>query len=78
MTGAQLAPAQSAEVVWQERDRKHKGWTAHLHVGAEVIKYHLEEAGDRGAADAQLVSLAVKAAQDDGYALQPASVTVKR
>jgi hypothetical protein len=78
MTGTQLAPAQRAEVDWQEGDRKHKGWTAHLYVGAEVIKYHLAEAGDRSAADAQLVSLAVKAAQDDGYALEPAAVTIKR
>lgn len=76
MTPAQLAPAQSAEVVWSDNDKKHKGWTAHLHVGAEVIKYHLPP--DQNAADAELVSLAVQAALEDGYGLNPAAVTVKR
>ncbi|MFN7994508.1 MAG: hypothetical protein U0Q18_12955 [Bryobacteraceae bacterium] len=77
MTPAQLAPAQSAEVVWQDRDKKHKGWNVHLHVGAEVIKYHLAQA-DRGLADTELVSQAVKAAQEDGYELKPDAVRVTR
>ena len=73
---AQTAPAQSAEVVWQE-DKKHKGWTVHLHIGAEVIKYsHPDE--ERGKGDAELVSLAVEDAKSDGYELNPASVKVKR
>jgi len=71
-----LAPAQSAEIVWQEHEKKHKGWNAHVHVGAEVIKYHLPP--DRGAADSELISAAVQAAHDDGYELNPASVKVTR
>jgi hypothetical protein len=76
MTSAQTAPAQSAEVVWQE-DKKHKGWTVHLHIGAEVIKYPHPDA-ERGKSDAELVSLAVQDAKDDGYELNPAAVKVMR
>lgn len=76
MSSAQLAPAQGAEIVWQE-DKKHKGWTVHLHVGAEVIKYPHPD-GRQNAADAELVALAVADAKDDGYQLNGDSVTVKR
>jgi len=76
MTSAQTAPAQSAEVVWQE-DKKHKGWTVHLHVGEEVIKYSHPDAG-RDTGDAELVSLAVQDAKDDGYDLNPSAVKVTR
>jgi hypothetical protein len=76
MTPAQLAPAQSADIVWQE-DKKHKGWTVHLHVGAEVIKYsHPHAAGT--APDAELIALAVADAKDDGYHLPPAAVKIGR
>jgi hypothetical protein len=77
MTSAQLAPAGSAEVVWQEHDKKHKGWSVHLHVGEEVIKYPHPDA-DRNTGDAELVSLAVDDAKDDGYELNPAAVKVTR
>ena len=77
MTSAQLAPAGSAEVVWQDRDKKHKGWTVHLHIGAEVIKHSHPDSG-RDTLDADLVSLAVEDARNDGYELNPASVKVKR
>jgi hypothetical protein len=76
MMSAQLAPAQSAEVVWQE-DKKHKGWTVHLHIGAEVIKYGHPDSS-RGTDDAELISLAVEDAKSDGYQLQPAAVKVMR
>jgi predicted GNAT family acetyltransferase len=76
MTSAQLAPAQSAEVLWHE-DKKHKGWTVHLHIGEEVIKYSHPDA-DRGTGDAELVSLAVQDARDDGYELNPAAVKITR
>ena len=71
-----LSPAQSAEVNWQEGDRKHRGWTAHLHVGAEVIKYHL--AAQQPAADGELVSQAVQSALEDGYELRPEAVKIAR
>lgn len=77
MMSAQLAPAQSAEVVWQDRDKKHKGWTVHLHIGAEVIKYPHPDSG-KDAGDAELVSLAVEDAHSDGYELNPAAVKVLR
>jgi hypothetical protein len=77
MTSAKLAPAGSADVVWQDRDKKHKGWTVHLHVGAEVIKYPHPDS-DRGTGDADLISLAVEDAKEDGYELNPAAVKVTR
>ena len=76
MTSAQLAPAQSAEVLWHE-DKKHKGWTVHLHIGEEVIKHSHPDA-DRNTGDPELVSLAVQDAKDDGYDLNPSSVKVTR
>ena len=77
MTSAQLAPAGSAEVVWLDHDKKHKGWTVHLYVGSEVIKYPHPDS-DRGTGDAELVSLAVEDAKADGYELNPAVVKVTR
>jgi hypothetical protein len=77
MTSAQLTSAGSAEVVWQDGDRKHKGWTVHLHIGSEVIKHTHPEA-ERNTDDATLVSLAVDDAKDDGYELDPAAVKVVR
>ena len=76
MTSAKLAPAQSAEVVWQE-DKKHKGWTVHLHIGEEVIKYPHPDAA-RDTADADLIAMAVQDARNDSYELNPAAVTIKR
>jgi hypothetical protein len=75
----ELATAQSAEVVWQSGDKKHKGWTVHLKVGSDVIKYSPPEPGpDQSAADPELVSLAVKGAQDEGYELNPGAVKITR
>ena len=76
MTSAQLAPAQSAEIVWQE-DKKHKAWTVHLHIGAEVIKYPHPDSR-RETTDAELISLAVDDAKNDGYDLSPAAVKIMR
>jgi hypothetical protein len=77
MMPAERAPAGSAEVVWQDHDKKHKGWSVHLHVGEEVIKYPHPDA-NRSTGDADLVSLAVQDAKDDGYELNPAAVKVIR
>ena len=76
MATPELAAAQSAELVWQE-DKKHKGWTVHLHIGAEVIKYPHPDAG-HDKTDADLVAMAVEDAKNDGYELNPAQVKVKR
>jgi hypothetical protein len=76
MSSAQLAPASSAELVWQE-DKKHRGWTVHLHIGEEVIKYsHPDSVHD--APDAELIALAVEDARQDSYALNPDSVKITR
>jgi hypothetical protein len=76
MTSAQLAPAGSAEIVWQE-DKKHKGWTVHLHIGSEVIKYPHPDS-ERNTDDSALVALAVEDARDDGYELNPGAVKIVR
>jgi hypothetical protein len=76
MTSAQLAPAQSAEVLWHE-DKKHTGWTVHLQVGEEEITDSHPDS-DRDTGDAELVSLAVQDAKEDGYDLNPAAVKVTR
>jgi hypothetical protein len=76
MTSAQLAPAGSAEIVWQE-DKKHKGWTVHLHIGSEVIKYPHPES-ERNMDDRALVALAVEDAKEDGYELNPGAVKIVR
>jgi hypothetical protein len=73
------AAAQSAEVVWQGQDKKHKGWMVHLQVGSDVIKYAPPAPGpDQTAADPELVSLALKAAQDEGYELSPTAIKITR
>ena len=72
------APAYRLEMCIRDReDKKHKGWTVHLHVGEEVIKYsHPDSNRDTG--DAELASLAVQDAKEDGYELNPAAVKVMR
>jgi hypothetical protein len=77
MTSAQLTAAGSAEVIWHEDDKKHKGWTVHLHIGSEVIK-HSHPNAKHDTADSELVTLAVEDAKDDGYELNPAAVKVVR
>lgn len=77
MASAQLTAAGGAEVVWLENDKKHKGWTVHLHIGSEVIKHGHADAKHE-TADAELIGLAVADARDDGYELNPATVRVMR
>ncbi|MGC9948213.1 MAG: hypothetical protein ABSF64_17750 [Bryobacteraceae bacterium] len=77
MASAQLTSAGGAEVVWQDGDKKHTGWTVHLHIGSEVIKHTHPDAA-RNTGDAELVSLAVADAKDDGYELNPTAVKVTR
>ena len=49
----------------------------HLHIGSEVIKHTHPDAA-RNTGDAELVSLAVADAKDDGYELNPTAVKVTR
>ncbi len=70
-----MTQADKAEVTWGDRDRK-KGWTVRIQVGAEVIRRHLGK--ERDAEEAAIRSLAVSAAKDDGYELDPARVEIHR
>jgi len=64
----------NAAVSW-DADKKH--WVIRLQVGGEVIKRPgLKTARD--ADDESLRSLAVQVAQDEGYQLSPAAITVSR
>lgn len=58
-------------------DPKSKGWHVHIHVGAEVIKRPLPKCVD-DVTDDTLRALAVQEAQNEGYELQPDSVTIAR
>ena len=70
-----MTQADKAEVTWGDRK---KGWTVRIQVGAEVIQRHLGKASARDAEDGAIRSLAVAAAKDDGYALDPAQVEIHR
>jgi len=70
-----MTQADKAEVTWGDRDRK-KGWTVRIQVGAEVILRHLGNARD--AEEAAIRALAMAAAKDDGYELDPARVEIHR
>ena len=63
-----------AAVTW---DAAKKHWVIRFQIGAEVIKrLGLKTAHD--ADDESLRTMAVKVAEDDGYQLSPAAVTVSR
>ena len=64
--------ANNASVTW---DSSKKRWEIHIKFGAEVIKRPLPKE-QQNAADDVLRSLALKAAQDEGYALEPAQVSI--
>jgi len=70
-----MTKADKADVTWGDRDHK-KGWTVRIQVGAEVIRRHLSSAKD--AAEDAIRSMAIAAAQDDGYQLEPAQVEIHR
>jgi hypothetical protein len=71
-----MTQADKAEVTWGDRDRK-KGWTVRIQVGAEVIRRHLDSA-KKDAEEEAIRSLAVAAAQDDGYQLDPGKIEIHR
>ena len=66
--------ADTAAVSW---DEQRKRWVIRLRVGEEVIKRAAPKVA-RDAADEVLHSMAVSTANDEGYELDPASVTVTR
>ncbi len=70
-----MTQADKAEVTWGDGK---KGWTVRIQVGAEVIQRHLGKTPARDAEEAAIRSSAVAAANDDGYALDPAQVEIHR
>jgi hypothetical protein len=69
-----MTKVDKAQVTW---DAEKKMWRVRMQIGEEVIK---RPAGKTpaDAADDTLRSLAVKTAQDEGYELDPAQVTITR
>jgi hypothetical protein len=70
-----MTQADKAEVTWGDRK---KGWTVRIQVGAEVIQRHLGKTPAQDAEESAIRSSAVAAAKDDGYALDPALVEIRR
>jgi len=62
----------SAKVQWNP-EKKH--WQVVIQVGAEVIRRQCEKAPAE-ASDAELRTLAIQTARDEGYALDEAQVSV--
>lgn len=67
-----MMKATDAKVEWNP-DRKH--WQVVIQIGAEVIRRQCEKTPD-DADEETLRNLAISTARDEGYQLDPASVTV--
>jgi hypothetical protein len=63
--------ADQAQISW---DEKSKQWLVRIKVGEEVIRRHSKSA--KNADEQTLRSLAVQVAQEEGYELEPAKVSV--
>lgn len=63
--------ADQAQISW---DEKNKQWLVRIRIGEEVIRRHSKSA--KNADEQTLRSLAVKVAQEEGYELEPAKVSV--
>jgi hypothetical protein len=63
--------ADQAQISW---DEKNKQWLVRIKVGEEVIRRHSKSA--KNADEQTLRSLAVQVAQEEGYELEPAKVSV--
>jgi len=61
------------EVVWDAAKSK---WLIRIEAGAEVIRRHCE--APKNADDQALRSAAQKAVEDEGYELDPTSVSIRR
>ena len=68
--------ADRAEVVW-ENQKNH--WLVRIQVGEEVIRRPVDRKGPgRDAPEADIRTLALRTAQEDGYELEPENVTIRR
>lgn len=68
-----MIKANDAKVEWNG-DKKH--WQVVIHMGSEVIRRHCEKT-PRDAPESTLRALAVSTAKDEGYDLDPATVSVQ-
>jgi hypothetical protein len=66
--------ANEAKVEWNAAKKQ---WQVVIQVGAEVIRRQCPK-NPREAADADLRSVAVETAKDEGYDLEPAAVAIVR
>jgi hypothetical protein len=65
--------ADQAKVEWNSEKKQ---WHIEITVGAEVVKRWVKEPHEAG--DATLLPIAVQTAKDEGYALDPARVSIAR
>ena len=64
----------SASRIEVSRDAQHRNWLIRIWVGDEVIRRHCDEPEN---ADAEkLRAAAIKTANDEGYAIDPANVSL--
>jgi hypothetical protein len=66
--------ANGAEVLWDEQK---KAWVVRIQVGEEFIRRPCKNS-KRDVPDADLVSMAVQTAHDDGYELGADAVAIRR
>ncbi len=72
---AHMIKADTAVVCW---DAEKKAWRVRIQVGEEIIKRPCDKKVKHDADDAALRTMAVKTAQDDGYEVEPATVSITR
>src|SRR4029079_10487354 len=69
-----IVPTAVVDVIW---DVKERHWQVRIMVGAEVIK-RPTSITSMDADDAELRSIAVHTAEDEGYRVEPGAVTIHR
>jgi hypothetical protein len=69
-----MIPANTAKVEWNA-DKKH--WQVVIQIGAEVIRRQCPK-NPRDAADADLRTVAVQTARDEGYDLDASHISIVR
>ena len=68
-----MTKSDSAQVTW---DPQKKSWQIRIRIGEEVIKRPAKSSAD--ASEDVLRTMAVQIAQDEGYDLDPAKVTISK
>jgi hypothetical protein len=70
-----MIKADRAQVSWDEQKKR---WAIRIQVGEEVVKRSPDSGPSRDAADDQLRSIALGTAQDEGYEIDPAAISIDR